>query len=110
MANNEYSVENKQCFVQISYVNLAKMTTFYNVPSDSSVSSLIAWMCDDFLGDVKLSKETQRRISEEIKRKKERREQRRREWAGSEESRKDAAKRKARRESGKEKSSENGGK
>ena len=108
MANNEYSVENKQCFVQISYVNLAKMSTFYNVPSDSSVSSLIAWMCDDFLGDVKLSKSTLRGIAEEIQRKKELRERRRREWEGSDESRKDAAKRKARREAAKARSEEKG--
>ena len=110
MADVEYSLHKKQCFVQIEYEHLAKMQAFYKVPEDTSPTKLIAWMCEDFLPDVKLSAAVKKKIAEEIKKNTERRERRRQEWAGSEASQKYAARRKRRREEKKMEQEKKGGK
>lgn len=102
MANAEFAVDKKGCFILLHHETLYKMRKFFKAGKDVSVSTMVEMMGDLLFGKMKLTAKENAAINAEIERNKALREERRKKWATSAAQERDSEYRKARRDARRE--------
>ena len=109
MANAEFAVDKKGCFILLHHETLYKMRKFFKAGKDVSVSTMVEMMGDFLFGKTRLTAKEKAEINAEIERNKALREERRKKWATSAAQERDSEYRKARRDARREAAAKKGG-